>query len=427
MTRVPGDKSISHRALLLGALAEGENRLTGLLPGADCRSTRSVLRRLGVELPELPEDAGLLTFRGVGIDGLRVPGGGALDCGNSGTTARLLLGLLAGAGVRATLTGDDSLRSRPMRRVTEPLSAMGAEFREEGEEGRLPVRVESGVRHTLEYRTPVASAQIKSALLLAGLAAGVAVTVSEPDRSRDHTERMLRMAGVPIHEETVGSRWKVSLPAPPAGLSRWTLSPFTMDVPGDFSSAIFLIALGLLREGDPLRLKQIGINPTRTGALPVLERMGARIRYESTRGLDGDVGEPVADLVVRSGSLSATTVGAAEIPSLIDEVPILAAVASRAGGRTVFRGAQELRVKESDRIHALVSNLRGLGIEVEEFPDGLAVTGSERPLEGSVATYHDHRIAMAFAVLGALPGNRIEIEDPSLVEISYPGFWEALG
>jgi 3-phosphoshikimate 1-carboxyvinyltransferase len=428
--RVPGDKSITHRALLLAGLAEGESRLSGLLPGEDCRSTAACLRALGVEIPELPLDGSEIRVRSRGAGFLRSPSG-PLDCGNSGTTARLLLGLLAGLPVTAILTGDASLRSRPMRRVTDPLTRMGARFREDGDPDRLPIQVTGGPLESLTYASPVASAQVKSALLLAGLTGGVPVTVVEPHASRDHTERMLRLLGVSV-EAGPGSLveggegdggWRVSL-EPAAG----PLPPLEFQVPGDFSSAAFLAAFALLGGAGPegLRLAEVGINPTRSTLLRVLERMGGAVEVMGKGGRDAGAGEPLGDLVLRPVSLHATEVGGEEIPGLIDEIPVLAVLAARAKGVTRIRDAGELRVKESDRITALVVNLRELGVEVEEFEDGLAIRGTDASLRGRVRTFRDHRIAMAFGVLGALPGNEIQVEDPEVADVSYPGFWTLL-
>jgi 3-phosphoshikimate 1-carboxyvinyltransferase len=420
LIHVPGDKSISHRALLLAGLADGESRLEGVLPGADCLSTAALLRALGVPVLPVPMDGSAFRLVGSGLRGLTAPSA-PLDCGNSGTTARLVLGLLAGLGIEATLTGDASLRSRPMRRVTGPLMAAGALFREEGTPDRLPIRVTGRVTEPIHHRSQVASAQVKSALVLAGLGAGLPVEVLEPVQSRDHTERMLRRMGVRVGSSGAGPH-TVTLPD-----RSDRLEPLDLRVPGDISSAAFLIALGLLLgRGEEFVIGNVGLNPTRTGILGVLERMGGRVGIENARELEGDAGEPAGDLVVHPGELVGVEIGGAEIPSLIDEIPILAAVAARAQGTTVIRDAGELRVKESDRIRALALNLAEVGVEVEELPDGLVIEGSHRPLEGRVRAFHDHRIAMAFGVLGALPGNRIEIDDPSVVDVSFPGFWELL-
>jgi 3-phosphoshikimate 1-carboxyvinyltransferase len=415
--RVPGDKSISHRALLLGALARGRSSVRGILPGADPSATAGILRALGVPVPALPPDGSELRIPGVGLRGLRSPSR-PLDCMNSGTTARLLLGILSGQPLEAVLTGDESLRKRPMRRVTEPLIAMGATIREVGPPGFLPLEVRGGPLHPIRYRSPVASAQVKSALLLAGLVGGCRVELFEPRRSRDHTERMLVGAGVPLEEGEAEGGWRVLLDSPPG-----SLPPLDLDVPGDPSSAAFFVAWALMA-GSPLAIRGVGMNETRIGFLPVLERMGARIRVEPEAGAEG--GEPVATLVVEGGTLRGTEVGEGEIPSLIDEIPVLAMVAARAEGVTRITGAEELRVKESDRIRALVDNLRTVGARVEELPDGLLVEGSDAPLRGRVRTHHDHRIAMAFGILGALPGNQIQVEDADVVEVSFPGFWDLL-
>lgn len=415
---VPGDKSVTHRALMLAAAARGESRLRGLLPGDDCRSTAAVLRSLGCDVPELPADGSALRVVGSGLEGWRAPERD-LDCGNSGTTVRLMMGLLAGRPFCATLTGDASLRRRPMRRITEPLSRMGARFHEEGDApGRLPIRVCGGGLVPVDHYSPVASAQVKSALLLAGLSAGVEVAVHEPLLSRDHTERMLRGLGVPVETAETDGGWRVVLPA-----RSGTLPPLDLHVPGDPSSAAFFAALALLADEGELRIANVGVNPTRTGFFRALARMGGFVEFHRER-IEG--GEPVADLVVRPAQLHATEVGGAEIPSLIDEIPVLAVVASRAEGETRITGAAELRVKESDRIAVLVENLRALGVDAEELPDGMVVRGTDRPLEGEVRTDGDHRIAMAFGILAALPGNRVRIDDPSCADVSFPGFWSLL-
>jgi 3-phosphoshikimate 1-carboxyvinyltransferase len=418
--QVPGDKSISHRALLFAALAEGKSRLEGVLPGADCQSTAHALRAMGVSIPELPADGGPFRLQSSGMGALHPPAA-LLDCGNSGTTARLLLGLLTGLEIEATLTGDESLRSRPMARVTSPLESFGARFREEGEPGRLPLRTLGGRLRPIRHHSRVASAQVKSALLLAGLGQGVRVEVEEPHQSRDHTERMLRRMGVGLDSEGI-SPHRVILPE-----GRWSPSPIDLRVPGDVSSAAFFLVLALLGgAGEGLAVENVGLNPTRTGLLDVLERMGAGIVRTNLREEADAAGEPAGDLVARPARLSAVEVGGDEIPALIDEVPILAVAAARAEGTTVIRDAEELRVKESDRIRALVLNLSALGVDVEELRDGLVIHGSDRPLQGRIRAFHDHRIAMAFGILGVLPGNRIEVDDPAVASVSFPGFWSLL-
>ncbi len=421
---VPGDKSLTHRALLLAALAEGESRLSGLLTSEDPRSTAACLRALGVEVPPLPEDGSELTVRGLGLRGLR-SSQGPLDAGNSGTTARLLLGVLAGSPVKATLTGDRSLCTRPMERVTRPLSQMGAEFESLREPGRLPLRVrggtlEGGALESIAHTSAVASAQVKSAVLLAGLVGRVPVSVHEPRRSRDHTERLFEGLGVPLTEGPDPSGgWSVGLGAPPE-----RIPPLDLRVPGDFSSAAFFIALALLGGGGAeLVLRNVGLNPTRSGLLRVLERMGAGVEVEDDR-MEGR--ERVGTLVCRPGSLRATDVGEAEIPDLIDEIPVLCVLAARAEGRTRISGAQELRVKESDRIDALARGLTALGVEIEEFEDGLVIEGTPKTLEGRVESFGDHRIAMAFGILGRSAGVDARIEGRSAADVSFPGFWSLL-
>jgi 3-phosphoshikimate 1-carboxyvinyltransferase len=417
--RVPGDKSISQRALILSSLAEGESRVRGLLTGGDPVSTASALRALGVAIPATKLWKEEIRIRGLGLRGYSSPGA-HLDLGNSGTGARLLLGVLAGQAIQAVVTGDESLRSRPMSRITDPLSSMGARFEALGEPGRLPIRVVGGRLRPLEYRMPVASAQLKSALLLAGLVGGVPVSLQEPSRSRDHTESMLRGAGVPVQSGPGEEGWNVSLP-----IRGTALRALDIDVPGDISSAAFFMLLGLLRGGDePLILEGVGLNQTRTGILTVLHRMGAEIRLVDQRGEDS--GEGMGDLVVLPSELRGTAVGGSEIPLLIDEIPVLVVGALRARGETRITGAGELRVKETDRIRALVDNLRALGVEVEELDDGLVIEGTDRPLSGSVESFGDHRIAMAFGILGALPGNAIRVRGAQVAGVSFPGFWELL-
>jgi 3-phosphoshikimate 1-carboxyvinyltransferase len=407
--RVPGDKSITHRALLLGALARGESHVGGALTSLDARSSARVLRALGAEISPL-RAGDVVTVTGAGR--LRRPTV-TLDCGNSGTTARLLLGLLAGHPFKATLTGDSSLRRRPMRRVTGPLAEMGARFEEGGGDG-LPLTVRGGRLRALRHVLPVSSAQIKSALLLAGVAGGVEVEIREPaGRSRDHTERMLRHFGFEVAERDGWIAFR------PGG----RITPFDLQVPGDPSSAAFMIGAAVLADGGGLRVAGVGVNPTRTGFLSVLERMGARVTVEDR--VD-HFGEPVADLVAGPAELRATEIAPAEVPGLIDEVPLLAALASRAAGTTVFRQVGELRVKESDRLGLIAENIRRVGGVAEVEGDDLHVVGGEAPPRGPVRTAGDHRLAMAFAVLGTLPGARVRIDDLACAAVSFPGFPAAL-
>ena len=406
--RPPGDKSISHRALLLAALARGRSELVGLLTGADVKSTARVLRQLGVEVSPIRDGSA------VTVDASRITHPASrLHCGNSGTTARLLLGILAGQRFPATLTGDASLRRRPMRRVTEPLRAMGAHIKEERGDS-LPLTIRGGRLRDFTYTSPVASAQVKSALLFAGLVGGVSVTVREPYLSRDHTERLLVHLGLALSYHDGAISFRPSAVRVPA---------FQLSVPGDASSAAFLVAAAVLAEGGELLIENVGVNPTRTGFLIVLGRMGARVERLNLRD---EGGEPVADLLVRPAALRATEVAAAEVPTLVDEVPILAALASRATGETVFRQVGELRVKESNRLELVAANLRALGVAAEARAEDLFVRGTDRPPRGRVDTARDHRLAMAFAVLGTISGADVRLSERASVAISYPAFFADL-
>jgi len=394
---------------MLAALARGTSALTGLLTGADVKSTARVLRQLGAEVSPVRSGAAV-TVRGKPF----TPPHSPLYCGNSGTTARLLLGILAGQKVAATLTGDASLRRRPMRRVTEPLRAMGAEITQRGD--TLPVTIRGGRLRDLTYTSPVASAQVKSAILFAALTGRVAATIREPYRSRDHTERLFAHLGLDIHDRAGAI---VFAPAVrPSGLPALDLS-----IPGDISSAAFLVAAAVLADAGELVVENVGVNPTRTGALVVLARMGAAVDRINLRDAGG---EPVADLVVRPAALRGTDVTAAEVPTLVDEVPILAVVASRARGQTVFRDVGELRVKESNRLELVAANLRAVGVKAEAQGNDLHVEGGDAPPRGRVDTAHDHRLAMAFAVLGTVRGAKITLSERQSVAISYPDFFRDL-
>ena len=410
--RAPGDKSISHRALIFAAMAEGTTRIRDILPSADVHATAAALRAMGADIPALSED---FVVRGRGLAALHSPES-AFDCANSGTTTRLLAGLVAGlAGREARFEGDASLSRRPMQRIATPLSQMGARITFEGAAGHdgLPMHVAGAALSDLRYVNAQASAQVKGALLLAGLASGVSVTVEEPTRSRDHSERMLLARGV--HLEV--SDHTVTLPA------GQVVQAADVVVPSDPSSATFFAALAAMANEGVLRLENVCLNATRTGAFDVLRRMGALLTIEEAFEVGGEL---IGTVVVRPSPLVGTTIEGREIPRCIDELPMLACLAARAEGTTYIRDAQELRVKESDRIKAVVANLRALGADAEEFPDGLRVTGSRAPLQGHVVTHGDHRLAMAFGILGALPGSRISIDDPGCVAVSYPTFWRDL-
>lgn len=408
IVRVPGDKSISHRALILAAMARGGSSLIGLLDGADVKSSARILRQLGAEVSPVRAGA-VVRVRGRRFRSLQA----VLDCGNSGTTARLVLGAIAGHPIRAQLTGDASLRRRPMRRVIEPLRQMGAGF-VPADADVLPLLVRGGRLHGISYVSPVASAQVKSAILLAALAGRVPVTITEPWRSRDHTERLFVHLGLELHETDGAISFQPSAAAVPG---------FELAVPGDISSAAFLVGAAILAEGGELLVERVGVNPTRAGFLAVLERMGAHVERLN---LGGEGGEPVADLLVRPAPLRGTEVGAAEIPSLVDEVPVLAVLASRAAGETVFRNVGELRVKESNRLELVAANLRAVGAVAEVSGDDLFVAGAAPPPRGPVDTARDHRLAMAFAVLGTLPGAEVRLSERASVAVSYPGFFRDL-
>lgn len=405
--RVPGDKSISHRALLLAALARGTSTCTGLLTGEDVRHTAAMLRRLGVSVTALRAGA-VVSVTGARFRSPR----DTLDCGNSGTTARLGLGVIAGHPIRARLTGDASLRRRPMRRVVDPLLSMGATFQNSAE--HLPVTVQGGGLRGITYESPVASAQVKSAILFAALASRVPVTVAEPWPSRDHTERMFVHLGLDLRVTNGAVSYQPSTVAVP---------PFELTIPGDFSSAAFLIGAAILAERGELLIEGVGVNPTRAGFLVALERMGAHVERLNLRA---EGGEPVADLLIRPAALVGTEVPAAEVPAVIDEIPLLAVLASRARGETVFRDVGELRLKESDRLELVAANLRNVGVMAEARSNDLFVVGTDRAPRGVVETARDHRLVMAFAVLGTIRGAAIRLSERRSVAISYPGFFATL-
>ncbi|HEX3927569.1 MAG TPA: 3-phosphoshikimate 1-carboxyvinyltransferase [Gemmatimonadales bacterium] len=406
--RVPGDKSITHRALLFAALAPGRSTVTGALTSLDARSTARVLRQLGAEVSPLRQGTP------VEIRGRKrlVRSDTALDCGNSGTTARLLLGLLAAQRFSSRVTGDASLRRRPMRRVTDPLVAMGARVTAGANDG-LPLTITGGALQALDWELAVASAQVKSALLLAGAAGGVEVRLTERAATRDHTERFLRHFGFDI---TVR---RGVLTLKPTG----QFAPFDITVPGDPSSAIFLLAATLLADRGDVRIAGVGLNPSRTGFLAVLRRMGAVI---DEANVTESFGEPLGDLITQPAMLVSTDIAADEVPGVIDEIPMLACLAARARGTSRFVGLAELRVKESNRLELLATNLQRLGANARVDGDDLIIAGRDAPLAGRVVTHADHRIAMAFTVLGRVAGNRIRVDDPACAAVSFPGFDVAL-
>lgn len=403
--QVPGDKSISHRAAMLGAIARGTTEITWFLSAADCLSTLSCLRDLGVEIT--PESEGHVTVRGSGA--ILAQPATALDAGNSGTTARLLSGILAAQPFASEITGDESLRIRPMERVAEPLRRMGAIV--ETQNGRLPLRVRGGELHGITYSPPAPSAQVKSAILLAGLYADGDTTVVEGVPTRDHTERMLEAFGASVGVHSGG-----------VSVRRSALYAADIIVPGDMSSAAFFLAGAAAIPGSEVTVTEVGLNPTRTEVLDVLRAMGAEVSVQQE---DNWSGEPVGRVTVRGGDLRGTSISGALTARVIDELPVLCVIATAAEGRTEIRDAAELRVKESDRIGALAEALRALGGEVEERPDGLTVYGS--PLRGGrVDSRGDHRLAMALSVAGLLASGPVVVDGSEAVEVSFPGFFKAL-
>ncbi|MHB8348079.1 MAG: 3-phosphoshikimate 1-carboxyvinyltransferase [Acidiferrobacterales bacterium] len=407
--RVPGDKSISHRCVMLGALADGQTRVNGLLEGEDVLATLAAFRAMGVEA-EGPKD-GSLVIQGVGVHGLRAPAA-ALDMGNSGTAMRLMAGILAGQAFDSVLSGDESLSNRPMRRVAEPLAAMGARI-ETADGGKPPLRIRGGQRlHGIDYRLPVPSAQVKSALLLAGLYAGGVTRVSEPAPTRDHTERMLRGFGYPV--DTDGST--ISLRGGGA------LTACAIDVPADISSAAFFLVGAAITPGSDLVLEHVGVNPTRIGMLNILRAMGAAIEVVNERTIGG---EPVADLRVTGGRLHGISIPQDQVPLAIDEFPALFIAAACAEGQTRLSGAGELRVKESDRIAVMAEGLQRLGVDSRETPDGIIIQGGNLGLRrdgAEVDSHGDHRVAMAFAMAALRAGGAIRVRDCRNVATSFPGF-----
>lgn len=404
--RVPGDKSISHRAIMLGALADGATAIDGFLEGEDCLATLRAFRAMGVRIDG--PDRGRVTVQGVGLRGLRAPDG-PLDMGNSGTSMRLMSGILAGQAFDTVLTGDASLTRRPMRRVTEPLARMGA-WIDGTERGTAPLRIRGGQRLTgIDYPLPVASAQVKSCLLLAGLYAEGVTRITEPAPTRDHTERMLEGFGYPLARE--GSRTV-------AVTGRGRLTGTEIDVPADISSAAFFLVGASIAPGSDLVLEHVGVNPTRTGAIDILRLMGADIEWLNPR-LAG--GEPVADLRVRHAPLHGIRIPAELVPLAIDEFPALFVAAACAEGETVLTGAEELRVKESDRIQVMADGLAALGIAAAPTPDGIVIRGGALS-GGTVDSHGDHRIAMSFAVAALRARGPIRIGDCANVNTSFPGF-----
>lgn len=407
--QLPGDKSISHRAIIFGALGQGQTSVTNFCSGEDTYRTVEAFRSLGIRIDG---DDRKYTVHGKGLTGLKEPGN-VIDAGNSGTTTRLITGLLSGQHFHTVITGDDSLRSRPMKRVTAPLRTMGARIdgRENG--NYVPLAIRGTDLAPLTYDIPVASAQVKSALILAGLYANGTTEITEPIATRDHTERMLAAMGADIDRE--GKTIRVQ------GFPK--LDPLTVQVPGDISSAAFFMVAATIVPGSEVLLRDVGYNPSRTGVIDILKEMGADIEITNP-SLEG--GEPKVDVLVRYGKLSAATIAGDMIPRAIDELPILAVAAAYAEGTTTIRDAKELRVKETDRIHAMVCGLRDFGATVEEFEDGMAVTGKEQLQGTTVSSFGDHRIAMALIVAGLAAIGETTVEGSDAIAISYPEFMDSL-
>ena len=406
---VPGDKSISHRAVLLGAVADGEARISGFGRSRDTEATIAAVRALGADVEE--HDVDTLTVRGVGLRGLREPAS-PIDCGNSGTLMRLLAGLFAGQSGRFELIGDESLSARPMERVAEPLRRMGADV--QATDGHAPLVVAGSELHAIDYELPLPSAQVKSAVLLAGLLADGETTVVEPLPTRDHTERMLERAGASVRRrpQSVSVR----------GAERIELGE--LEIPGDFSSAAPLLVAAAIVPGSALTVHGVGVNPRRTGLLAVLERMGARVAIYNRRSIGG---EPAGDVELRASDLVGATVIPAEVPSLVDELPMFALAAAHARGDSVVRGAGELRLKESDRIEAVAEELRRLGAHVRATPDGFRIRGVPARVRGGVFDARgDHRLAMLGAVAGMSSREGVELRGAEAVETSFPGFFQLL-
>ena len=413
--RVPGDKSISHRSAMFASLAKGRSIITGFLESEDCLSTVNAMRSLGIPI----EQTGKGTFVIDGRGGQFTAPGGDVDCGNSGTTMRLISGILAAQPFHSRLTGDPSLSKRPMGRVINPLSEMGAKFTPEGEQGRPPLVIEGGPLRPISYEMPVASAQVKSAILLAGLFAEGETSVIEPATCRDHTERMLQEFGVNLElgDTDINGRRRIAIPGP----QQLTARDFA--VPGDISSAAFWLVAAAAKEGSDIVIEGVGLNPTRTGVLSVLQRMGARLEIAP---VDTSAAEPQGRVRALGGKLHGTVIGGAEIPNVIDELPILAVAGALAQGTTIIKDAKELRVKETDRIAAAAENLRAMGVPVTETEDGLIIEGGH-PLRGArLQCFGDHRIAMAFAIAGLFAEGETIIENVECVATSYPTFGATL-
>lgn len=412
--QIPGDKSISHRAVMLGSIARGTTEISHFLNGADCLSTIHCFQKMGIEIEQSKD---LVLVHGRGLRGLKAPRG-ILDTGNSGTTTRLICGILSGQNFSSVLSGDDSLNSRPMKRIMDPLNQMGARITSIQDNNCAPLRIEPGTLHGIRYVSPVASAQVKSSILLAGLYADSPVSVTEPVLSRNHTELMLGSFGADISSELHADGSATASVSPCAELYGQKIQ-----VPGDISSAAYFIAAGLLVPGSRLLVKNVGINPTRAGFLEVCRKMGADIGYLNRQSQGG---EETADLLVTPKPLTGTVIEGAVIPSLIDEIPILAVMAAFAEGTTVIRDAAELKVKETNRIQTVTENLLAMGAEIIPTEDGMIIHGTGALKGTQIQSHLDHRIAMAFSVAALAAEGTTTILDSQCVDISYPGFFAQL-
>ncbi|WP_078546093.1 3-phosphoshikimate 1-carboxyvinyltransferase [Litchfieldia alkalitelluris] len=407
---IPGDKSISHRGVMFGSLANGTTEIKNFLTGEDCLSTIDCFRKMGVDITVTDD---VVVVQGKGMDGLVEPSK-ILDVGNSGTTTRLMLGILAGSSFHSCIIGDDSIAKRPMNRVTAPLRMMGAEIDGRKEGGFTPLAVRGTKLQAIDYVSPVASAQVKSAVLLAGLNANGTTSVTEPAKSRDHTERMLRAFGCEVEE----SGLRVSIKG------GQTLSATKIVVPGDISSAAFFLVAGAITPNSSITLKDVGMNPTRTGIIDILTGMGADLIVENERTVNF---EPVADLTISTSDLKGIEISGEIIPRLIDEIPVIALLASQASGQTVIKDASELKVKETNRIDTVVNELSKLGVNIQSTDDGMVITGSATPLSGGqVSSYGDHRIGMMLAVASLIADGDLTLDDPDAIAVSYPTFFEHL-
>ncbi|MDM5316286.1 3-phosphoshikimate 1-carboxyvinyltransferase [Fictibacillus sp. b24] len=407
--KVPGDKSISHRAVMFGSIADGNTTINGFLTGEDCLSTISCFKKLGVNIQQ---DGEKVTVEGKGLTGLKPPSED-LYVGNSGTTIRLMLGILANTPFSSTLTGDDSIAKRPMNRVTQPLKQMGAIIEGNDSGNKVPLQIKGGKTKGIHYTSPIASAQVKSAVILAGLEGEGTTSVKEPVKSRDHTERMLEAFGVEV--ENKGLTVSVE--------GGQKLSGTHIEVPGDISSAAFFLVAGAIVPNSEITLKRVGLNPTRTGILEVLKAMGANVTYEN---INEEASEPYGDLIIKTSSLKGTIIEGNLIPRLIDEIPIIALAATQAEGQTIIRDAHELKVKETDRIETVVNELKKMGADIEATEDGMIINGKTALHGASVQSYGDHRIGMMLSIASCISEGETKLTNSEAIAVSYPSFFEQL-